>query len=189
MTATCSNPENIYVYRINGDDKITYVSDNWNKFAKDNGASKSCLSSFVLNKSLWDFIENTETIYLYKLLVEMIRTKKKSITIPIRCDAPDLRRFIEIIIKPLPENYVEFSSQIIGIEQRDFLQILDKTIDRSEDFVTICSYCKKIEVSENEWLDTEKAVEFLGLFKSTKLPQLTHSACPVCYKSAMAEFI
>lgn len=186
---TFSNPENIYVYRIDGNDNIIYVSDNWNKFAKDNGASKSCLLSFVLNKPLWDFIADIETIHLYKLLVEMARTKKKSITVPIRCDSPNLRRFIEIIIKPLPGNSVEFSSQIIRVEQRDFLEILDTTVDRSEDLVCICSYCKKIEVSENEWLDTEKAVEFLDLFKSAELPQLTHSVCPVCYKSALADFM
>ena len=183
---TTKNNEQVYVYRIDKNNNIIYVSDNWSTFAKDNDASDSCIPPFVFGKSLFDFISDKESRHLYSIIIETVRDKNRSVRIPIRCDSPQLRRFMEITVKALPGNQVEFSSKVIRIEQRDNLRILNATVDRSEEIVRICSYCKKIAISDEEWIDAEKAIELLDLFKSVKLPQLTHGVCPVCYESLMA---
>jgi hypothetical protein len=183
---TPNNNEQVYVYRIDENNNIIYVSDNWSKFAKDNDASDSCIPPFVFGKSLFDFISDKESRHLYSIIIETVRDKNRSVRIPIRCDSPQLRRFMEITVKALPGNQVEFSSKVIRLEPRDNLRILNETADRSEEIVRICSYCKKIAISDEEWIDAEKAIELLDLFKSVKLPQLTHGVCPVCYESVMA---
>jgi len=49
-----------FVYRIDENDNIVFVSDNWSKFALDNDATKACIPPFVLNKPLWEFIDSEE---------------------------------------------------------------------------------------------------------------------------------
>jgi hypothetical protein len=184
---SASEEGQIYVYKIDEDDRIVYVSDNWLTFALENEGIDRCAPSFVLGKLLWHFISDGETRHLYKVLLQKVRSQQSPVTIPINCDSPDLRRWIEITILPLPDKAVEFRSEIIRTEPRDPVDLLSTTVDRSEEFIKICSFCKKIAISNNEWVDTDKAIEGLDLFESSKLPQLTHGVCPACHKSVIAE--
>lgn len=177
--------DDTYAYKIDSFDRIIDVSKNWNKFANDNHAARSSFYPEIINKSLWNFIADKETINLYQMAVEKVRSSNKIVNIPIRCDSPELKRFIEISIKPLPDNIIEFSSKIIGIERRDPVELLDFYIDRSDEFIKICSYCKQVEIAENEWVETDKAIIELDLFGSYILPRLTHGVCPLCYESIM----
>ncbi len=178
-----------YLYKINEYDKIIEVSQNWNEFAQSNLAAPSCFYPELINKSLWDFIADKETAHLYQLAVEKVRKSKNIVNIPIRCDSPETKRFLEITIKPLPEDHIEFSSKIIRIESRDPVQLLDFYVDRSDEFVKICSYCKQIELSEDEWIEADRAIIELDLFGSYILPRLTHGVCPMCYESIMEKLI
>ena len=179
--------DDVFIYRIDENDKIVFVSDNWSKFALDNDATETCIPPFVLSKPLWEFIGDDETIHLYQLVIDRIRTEKKTVKISINCDSPNLRRFMQITIKPFLENQIEFTSKVINKEKREYLPILNKDAPRTDEFVRICSYCKKIAVTENEWVETEEAIVFLKLFQKDKLPQLTHGVCPACYESVMSE--
>jgi len=100
-----------------------------------------------------------------------------------------LRRFIQITIKPFLENQIELESRIIKKERREFLNLLSKDTPRTDEFVSICSYCKKVAVGENDWIDTEKAIEVLKLFQKEKMPQLTHGVCPACREAVMSALL
>jgi hypothetical protein len=174
-----------YIYRIDDDDNIVYVSENWSQFAADNDAHESCMPPFVLNKSIWDYIFDQETAHLYQILLDKVRKQKTAVNIPFRCDSPDCRRYMRITIKYLTDGHIEFVSKIIKIEWRAPQLLLDAHVARSGEVVRICSFCKKIAISENDWVETEQAVEKMGLFEKEKLPQLTHGLCPCCYESLM----
>lgn len=182
-----NNNDTVCIYRIDENDNIVFVSENWSKFAIDNDATETCIPPLILNKPIWKFIGDIETIYLYQLVINRIRIDKKTVEIPINCDSPSLRRFMKITIKPFVENQIEFTSKILNLEKREYLSVLSKNAPRTDKFLKICSYCKKIAVSEIEWVDTERAIESLKLFQKDKLPQLTHGVCPACYESVMAE--
>jgi hypothetical protein len=47
--------------------------------------------------------------------------------------------------------------------------------------------CKKVELSENTWVEVEAAVISLKLFERNKLPQISHGLCADCFKAGMAE--
>ena len=46
-------------------------------------------------------------------------------------------------------------------------------------FISVCSYCKKVHVSETDW---EQIEEFIS---ERTLAEFTHGVCPACYKEIM----
>ena len=140
-----------------------------------------CCERFVLGKSLWDFISDIETRHIYKLVLDRVREKLQPAVFPINCDSPEVKRLIQITISPLGEGALEFSSTIVELTQRNSVAILDASIERTDDIVRMCSFCKKIAVSETEWAETQQAITILNLFGKNKMPQLSHGVCPSCF--------
>lgn len=173
------------IYRIDKDNNIAYVCNNYILFAKDNYAPQSCVPPDVIGKNFFDFIKDKETKNIYYAIIETVRIKKKEIRIPLNCDSPNLRRFIETTITPLANNYIEFVNMIIRVAERNNLELLDSNIERSNNRIRICSFCKKVDVSKDEWVEVEEAITILNLFNDSKLPALTHGVCPICYEQIM----
>ena len=175
------------VYRIDDKDRLIFVNAHWRDFAIENGGADSCLAGSVLGRSLWHFVSDHQVVHLYKILVEKVRVKRSPLTVPIRCDSPDKRRLIDVTLNPQPADCVEFNCRTRRIEPRKPVLLLDSGMDRSDVLVRICSFCKKIAVSDTVWADTEEAIRILDLFGSDSLPGLTHGMCPGCYAAVMAE--
>lgn len=166
------------VHRIDGDDGIRYVDDALVAFALANGASKLTREG-VLGHSLFDFIGGSEASHITALLLARVRTGV-ALDVPVRCDSPTTRRFIALSMKPLNPTGIEFRSHIVRAETRDPVDLLDDSIERSDVFVRICSWCKRVFVDGQGWVEIEIAVVSLGLFESAPLPQLTHGICEDC---------
>jgi len=181
-----NNTPSSIVYRLNQNDEIIYVNDNWDKFAEENDGMPENLSKNVLNKKILSFIADFETKHLYKAILDNVRLYKRSATIGIMCDSPNIVRFIDITIKPLENDHVEFHCLLKKQHERTKVLLLDKHIPRSDDFIKMCSYCKAINI-DNEWFETEKGVSKLSLFYKSRLPQISHGICPSCYKNVMEE--
>lgn len=175
-----------YIYVIDKFDKIISVSDNWLSFAQQNMAGVSCHPDNILNISLWKFIKGIETKQLYKILLKTVRTKGRSIGFPFRCDSPAKRRYLELTISPIHQEYIEFSSRIIREELRDTVKILEWDIPRSDELIKMCSMCKKVELG-TIWVEVEAAIASLKLFEQNRLPRISHGLCPGCYERAIAQ--
>jgi hypothetical protein len=174
-------------YLIDGKDRIVHVSDTWLEFARENEAAESCHPDKILNQSLWDFIDGIETRHLYEIVLEKIRRTRRSVRLPFRCDAPDKRRYLELRITAAQNDTIEFSSTVLREEARDTVELLKADIPRSEEFLKICSMCKKVEVTKNFWLDAEAAIAALRLFENSKLPKISHGLCRECFRFGLAE--
>lgn len=179
--------KDICIYRIDEKDRILFVGGNWYNFAIENDGGDCGVPGAVLGRTLWQFIDGNQVIHLYRILVEKVRTHQTSLTVPIHCDSPDVCREIDVTMHPLPESAVEFNCRVLHIHRRKPLELLGSGIERSDALIRICSFCKKIALSENEWAETEQAVRILKLFGGNRLPGLTHGLCPDCFSSAMAE--
>src|SRR4051812_45019373 len=75
------------IYRIDRTDRIIYVDEAWNEFARQNGAEG--LLSRALGKNLWDFVSGRELTQLYLEWFGRIRASGISSRLNFRCDAPD----------------------------------------------------------------------------------------------------
>ncbi len=179
--------EGVIVYKIDGTDTIVSVSENWCDFAYKNDWNGKILPDKVVGHKLWDFIQGFETKHLYKTIIDKVRSGKKINPIPFRCDSPEERRFLELEINYLPEVYLEFISRTIKTVPRNPLKLLDNQAARSDEFIKICSLCKKINIPPEKWAEIEEWLVESQLFYAETLPQLSHGLCSQCYETAMAE--
>jgi hypothetical protein len=169
-----------YFHRIDAQDRIVEVSDNWDAFARANSAPDTCMSSNVLGTKLWGHIHDLETRYIYEILLAKIRNTGKSVSVPIRCDSPESVRHIEIRMEPLDGGSVAFACRIVALKPRACVDLISASVPRSDRLVRICSFCKQIDLGTDRWAEIETAVGQLGLFKEPVLPALTHTICPAC---------
>jgi hypothetical protein len=174
-------------YCIDKDNKIIYVSDEWLPFAEENKAG-NLTPDAVLNKSIFDFINDIESLHIYKLLLDRTRAHQKPVEFSYRCDSPDKRRYMTMTIKPDEDDVISFKSCIVKEEVRKPVPILDVDAKRSNDMINICSWCKKIKVSDSRWVEIEEGIRELALFDTFPLPQLTHGMCSTCYEIARKKF-
>ncbi len=175
---TNSVHRNVFTYGIDHQDLITHASENWDDFALGNKGDSS-LRNKILNRPIWDFISDAETISLYKSLVEKVRKKGVTLDFPFRCDSPDKRRYMRMRIQPEADAHVLFQSIIEREEPRQPLTVLDSGIERDDRILRICGWCKSIK-HDDRWLPIEEAVQKLGLMKQRVLPKLSHGICESC---------
>jgi len=175
-----------FVYCINEDDIITNYSKNFPSFARNNDWQSEMEPEAVLGRSIFDFISGAETQHLYRVLFEDCRKGKHIGPIPFRCDSPTERRFLELNLRLLPNNHVDIITVLLKTQPRPSVRILQANTPRTEQFIRICSMCKKVYV-DDEWLEIEEALIRMKLFEQERLPRLTHGLCNSCYETAISE--
>jgi hypothetical protein len=167
-----------FVWILDGSDRIIQVNDNWLDFARDNCAPELTRER-VLGQPLRRFISGEETLQTYRIIFARLRANLKPVKIPFRCDSPDCRRFMTMKLTPLAGDAIEFRSILLKTEKRAPLEILSE-VPRSDEFLKMCSWCKKVQLASGEWVEIEEGVKRLDLFAHRALPRFTHAICPDC---------
>jgi hypothetical protein len=155
-------------YAIDRDDSIVSVSPAWLEFARQNGAAELTREP-VVGRPLWDFIAGSEVRFLYRLVLDRVRSND-----------PDIRRFMRLVISPIQAGGVQFDGVLVREERRQRVALLDPEAPRSADFVTICAWCKSVRIRDEEWVPAEEAIVHLDIFGTHRFPQLTHGICAAC---------
>lgn len=181
------NLETIFSHRVDKKDVIVKVSKNWRAFAQENYGASACFPEKIIGTPLWNHIGDPETKHLYEIILQKVRKNKRPAVFSFRCDSPEKRRFLKLEVLPRDDGSVDFISKITKTEFRPPVQLLRTDIERSDEFLRMCSMCKKIENFNTEWEEVEVAVQKMKLFEKDALPQLTHTLCEPCYDAAMAE--
>ena len=166
-----------FICRVDAGDKITFVDESWMAFALGNGAPSLAAES-VIGTSLWDYISEKATREFYGILMKKVRATGGTIAMPFRCDGPQCRRFMEMFIVSLAAGALEFRSVLKREETRSRMDLLDPDFPRTEEWLTVCAWCKKADVGG--WVVVEEAVRRLQLFDQARLPRITHGVCPAC---------
>ncbi|HKL50465.1 MAG TPA: hypothetical protein VJ908_04800 [Wenzhouxiangellaceae bacterium] len=173
-------------YRIDRDNVLVSVSENWNSFAADNaGASMSAAD--VVGRALDQFIADEETRALYALVLDSVRGSNRAIAFRFRCDSPTERRFCELRISAGGDGSVDFESRILLTESRHPVPLLEADEQRDPDeFLKACSVCKRIAADQSEWIEIEAAMERLQLDQRQRIPRITHGLCADCHAGIIA---
>jgi hypothetical protein len=165
------------VYRIDWQDRITFVNDGWTKFAIENDAPELTAAN-VLDRSLWDFITDSTTIQLYRDLIGRVRAGR-GVQFPFRCDGPRVRRFLQMEMSITRERgTLEFATTVVRHEDREAPALLAQAAAFAASTLRICSWCKQVDV-RGRWLEVEDAVRELALFDAPAA-DLTHGMCEAC---------
>ena len=178
---------NTYTYIVDKNDRMLGLSANWQSFSDPNAGGAACLPINIVGSSLWGHIAEWETKHLYEMILEGVRNSQRSATFDFPCDSPEIRRFLTLSVSPLPDRSIHFKSQIVGTELRTPVHCLLANIERSDEFLRICSMCKRIAIGTEEWVEVELAVQRLELFQKRVMPKFTHGICKDCYTAAIAE--
>jgi hypothetical protein len=169
----------LFIYRIDLEDRISFVNDEWIAFGIENGLTELSARG-VVGRPLWDFVSDPTVQHLYKALFEKVRARKSKPKIPYRCDSPDCRRIMNMELSVSSDGEIHLTNRILQLEFRPHISILEPSADRSNQFLAICSICKKTKLRENRWYEIEEAVAILGMTETGPYPQLTHSICDGC---------
>jgi hypothetical protein len=169
-----------FIYRVDANDRFTFVDANWVAFAVENG-SPALTAEAVMGKSLWDYLSNPTLQQFYKIFMADVRKMNRGITVPFRCDGPECRRFMKLFLLPLTDGALEFRSVLVREESRPKVNLLDSNFPRTEEFLTLCAWCKKVKASD--WMEAEDALHQLKLFDRPQLPQITHGICEDCLRT------
>lgn len=167
-------------YWVDAQDRLIRIADGWDSTAQTNGAS-SLTAANVLHQSLWSFISDRTTRFIYRLLLDRVRLRRIPIRLTARGDSPTQRCTIAIEMHPEANLHVHFISTVIQTEPRAPVALLDNAVPRSQDLVVICSWCKRLELPNGQWVEIEEALNQVApLRNGPPLPKLSHGMCVDC---------
>ncbi len=173
-------------YRIDASDVLTEVGGNWTAFAEENKAAELAPGA-VIGRPIWDFIRGRETRHIYRLILIEARASLSVFRFPFRCDSPGLKRFHEMEILPEADGALRFCCRTLRTEARQPAMLLERDMDRSGEYVTVCSWCRRIRMPGGEWAGIDVAVTRLDIFGSERQPSITHGICPDDHEMVMRE--
>lgn len=166
------------LYEIDADDRIVSVGGDWAAFAQANGGVPD-----VVGRHLWDFVAGEEVRGIWELLVRHVRTQQAPLTFLYRCDAPGLRRLMQMQLSPEADGAVSFRSRVVG--SFDGVTFSGGWESRSRDAVVVCGWCGRVHAGE--WVTPDRAAATLGLTEpDAAWPQLSHGICGTCARQLRA---
>jgi hypothetical protein len=171
--------EGLCRYRTDRDGRLVFVDRGWCEFAMENGAPEFAIPERLYGRPLLSFISDSTTLHVYSLLMQRVATRGESVTVPFRCDAPELRRWLELRMAPHPDG-IEFATRRLQEEPRRAPLRFDRPGTRADLLVRMCSWCKDVELEPARWGPVEDAVRAFELFRDDDVPGITHGICPTC---------
>lgn len=175
-------------YSIDANDVVTDVGQSWADFARDNDAPE--LVVLPSDRTLWTYFDSDEIRELWRLLVERVRALQKGAEVPLRCDAPDARRWFEMSITPEPDGRVQFRCVLVFEEARPPVSLLATNSERDVGLqpVPLCSWCGRAQ-DGSRWLDIEEFIQAARLLERSSMPPISHGICASCRDEMSAELL
>lgn len=169
-------------YLISHDGTVVAVHGEWNTFASENDAAELTAASSV-GHALDEFMNGAETRLIYRAIVDRVTETAVPVHFPFRCDSPSHRRHMEMEVEQADPELIHFRSRIVREEERPVQLLLSSTVERSNELLVMCSWCKRAKTEGDLWVEVEDYLEFSGLMEATVLPRLSHGACPDCERN------
>ena len=165
-------------YSIDSDDIVIAINEDWSTFARQNDAPE--LAEMAADRTLWSYFDSDEVRDLWRLLIERVRAAQVQAHVPLRCDAPDMRRWFEMTITPEPDNVVHFRSALVFDEHRPAVAFLNEHVarDRATPTVPVCGWCGD-GYDGSRWRQIEELVRDLRLLEDL-MPAIKYGICPTC---------
>lgn len=167
--------------QVDADNRIVWLSSNWDEVAEQGQAGKQLAEAKVLNQPLSRFIADKATWHYYEYCLNLCRTKQQVLVRSYRCDSPTHKRFMELQLSPLDQDWVEMKHLLVRSEPFEFpVNIHDVTQQSTEPYrFTRCSLCNRLKDQESERWQTPDSFGD----KFVQPVKVIHSICPDCQKT------
>ncbi|MEQ8719176.1 MAG: hypothetical protein RIE08_16320 [Acidimicrobiales bacterium] len=183
-----SSASEVVEYWIDANDVVVDVGHSWAESTRDNDAPELAIPAS--DRTLWTYFDNSEVRELWRLLVERVRRFEKRAEVPLRCDAPDARRWFDMTVTPESDGRVHFRCALTFEEARPPVSLLDLKSERDDGLepVPLCGWCGRAQ-HDSRWLDIEEAVQAGRLLERASMPPLSHGICASCRDEMSAELL
>lgn len=171
-------------YWVDAFDRVAAVDGEWLAYAAENGAPELTEAN-VLGRSLHSFVGDDTVRHLWTLLLRRAR-QGVVVQIAIRCEAPERRRDLEIVVTMDGPELLRITTAPLAESARPAVRLLDSSEPRSGGSIRICSWCKRVDAPGRGWCEVEEAMERLQLAEGGPLPALEQGSCPDCYPAFAA---
>lgn len=165
-------------YSIDKNNIIRSIDTHFIAFANANGWDSA--ESDVIDRHLGEFISGNEIKLLTEKLIEKVRITKRPISIPYRCDSPDVRRYLEMRLQLYPDNQILFANRILRVIPQDLPSYSFSRSTDCKDSISVCSWCNQAKLKENQWVDIDVAIKTLDLMAGDPKLKITHGLCNSC---------
>jgi hypothetical protein len=123
---------------------------------------------------------------IQRMLVRRIRVARRSVELPFRCEAPGVRRELDLrIASNASGRLLLFSAYVRAEQPRQPQPLLDPSAPRGDSMIQMCGWCDRFLV-DGEWVEVEEAAARLELFRREEMPAISHGICPDCGEMLMA---
>jgi hypothetical protein len=118
------------VYCINRENILCSFNEEWDRFALSNN-SDGIVAGKLLGTNLLDHISDDTLRHLTEQLIDKVRKEAVTISLPMRCDSPDVIREMTIGLSPGDSGEVQFVVKLLRAELREPVTLLDPEAERS----------------------------------------------------------
>ena len=167
------------LFRININDNIIFINDDWSKAVALNNAC-GIFGDKTLHQNFWDFFDDISIEYLYRKLLFRVR-QGHEVKFNLRCDYADSVQLLELHITLQSRNEVLFEVRVIEKDFYSSQSSFEESAAQTEELLVVCSWCDRVNIKNESWQEIEQAVNTLKLFESRNLPRISHGMCNDCY--------
>jgi len=104
-------------YVLDHRNRIISTSGVWDQFAAENEGIKAA-SKDIYGRSIWDFVTGDTTRMWLDAVFQLARYRDTGIERRYRCDSPDLKRFMRMLIVSEHGGMLRIEHEILSTEQR-----------------------------------------------------------------------
>ena len=155
------------------------MSENWDEFARNNDGI-SVLSQNVIGKSIKEFISGDPSIMWMDAILMSAKIKGKPIEKNYRCDSPDMKRYMKMIIQPLDNGCLKLTHYVIKTEKQKQRIIYKGSKILTPNTMQRCSVCGRI-LYENSWYEINEYAEIKP--KNISEFKVIYSVCDGCKRN------
>jgi hypothetical protein len=171
------------IYELDAENRIYHIEGEWDEFLSSNSSTEQTHNSLcmqeVLGTRIESHIHDDMTRMLIKTVIASVRQSKQEKSISYRCDSPDLKRFMKMLIEPLMRDAVRLSHAFLRAEPLDPPVYIRPASKRATKVNARCSICNRIEV-DRTWLEPDEACQASGESSF----EVSYKVCPVCLNTA-----
>lgn len=136
-------------YIIDKDNKIIWTNLEWDIFLKNNDGSQSVNSNNILGENIFKYIISDETRMFYDIIFNYVRISGNKKILDFRCDSPDLKRYMRMILEPHENKKIKISCELIKTEHQSKKYFFYNIFSLYKK----CSVCGKVSLNNKEWME------------------------------------
>jgi hypothetical protein len=140
----------------------------------------------ILGRSIFDFIQGDRTKMVIDSALSHSRAHNLTVHKHYRCDGPDVKRYFEMKLTPLPSSGMKAEHFLLKTEQQRYVPAKPDNAeydDRLVDLITRCSICCRY-LWEGSWLEIEDYIVIRRtLFSQVFANSIEYAVCDRCWNS------